>query len=523
MLLLKVALNNWMFEVERVIMYNHILERIKKYACSNRIALKYDGDELSYSELENTTNYIATKIREILKGDRQRAIIIYQKRGIKFVQYMIAVMKCNCYYVPVDSSVPVDRLLYMYSDIGAAMILSDEIEIDNSRECKVYSFDIKEYKLCNYKLEEIREDDLVYVMYTSGTSGNPKGVKIMYSNLINLIKAFEDILYHKFADSVNVGVLASFSFDSSVKQIYCALYYGHKLCIANDLIKNFGRKIHKFHVENKLTVCDVTPAHLRLMAMQKTTQISNVPYFLVGGENLRWEVLHKYVEFTAFFPVFIDVYGPTECCVDVAYKVIEKREFDNNLVGNVPIGKSIANTVLLIRDGKNIITENNVEGELCVRGKQVGAGYVGIESKSFTEIAGEREYRTGDIAYYNDEGDIVVVGRKDRQVKVNGFRIELDEISNHIESFLHVPSIVINYNRESSNVLLAFICEEKFDVDLRKELVEYLKTKIPEYMIPREYLNASKIPVTKNGKIDEKRIVEMYQKHNNMVYREETK
>ena len=225
-------------------MYNLILEKIKENGNGNKIALKYDEDELTYSELENTTNCIATKIQKILKGEKQQPIIIYQKRGIKFIQYMIAVLKCNCYYVPVEDNVPIERVLYMYSDISAAMILSDEIEFDNNREFEVCSFDTKEEMLCNYTMEEISEDDLVYVMYTSGTSGKPKGVKIMYSNLINLIKAFEDILYHKFMESVNVGVMASFSFDSSVKQIYCALYYGHKLCIANNLIKNFGKMLH---------------------------------------------------------------------------------------------------------------------------------------------------------------------------------------------------------------------------------------------------------------------------------------
>ncbi len=134
----------------------------------------------------------------ILSEKSNVPIIIYEPRGIDYIIYIIAVMKCNCYYIPLELNIPIERLQTIYEDVGSKLIISNEIK-----------------------------SDVMYIIYTSGTSGKTKGVKILYKNLYKLVNSYEDILYHKFSEKINVGVMASFSFDASVKQIYASLFFGH--------------------------------------------------------------------------------------------------------------------------------------------------------------------------------------------------------------------------------------------------------------------------------------------------------
>ena len=198
-------------------------------------------------------------------------------------------------------------------------------------------------------------------------------------------------------------------------------------------------------------------------------------------------------------PIVINVYGPTECCVDVSYNIIEGA-LDKE--GSVPIGKPVNNTKLWIvdKDG-NKLKPGDEEGELWIEGEQVGDGYVNIKSKAFIKDAQGKNiiYKTGDLAKYNKNGEICILLRIDRQTKINGYRIELDEISSVIEKYIKAQAYVVI----KDNVLYAFVTKEVDQTELKK----YLKIKFPPYMIPRKIISVGDIPLNYNGKVDEKKLL----------------
>ena len=487
-----------------------ILKQIRNHAFTDKVAMSSNKMAITYKELDSITNNMANQLSRLLDGNRQRPVIIYQKCGIKFIEFILTVHKCNCYYIPLEEGIPVERVRNIVNDINPALILTDSTVDMDIQSCKVIDICYDKSESDCFELNDVMEDDLVYVMYTSGTNGHPKGVKIKYTNLENLVVSFYDVLFHKFDQPVKVGVLASFSFDSSVKQIYNALFYGHELVISDSSTKYFGRKIHDFFLKNNLTLSDITPSHLKIMITQSVATVSQIPYLIVGGEKLRWEILHQYIDFVGYTPDFINVYGPTECCVDVADNYITKEDLENNKSGDVPIGIAIRNTKLLLRnEDESVITQKNVEGELCVSGKQVGAGYVNVESDSFVKKDDVTEYRTGDIGYFDCDNKIVVKGRKDKQVKINGNRVELEEISCLIYEYLKVQCVVIFVKTDKRDKIIAYVASDAVPKEVQDKMMEFLRSRLPSYMIPNSFVYDSKLPLTNNGKIDERYVMNL--------------
>lgn len=462
-------------------MENQILKQIRFHAITNpdAVAIQFLEEKVTYRELEFETNHIAMCLKSYISKHNE-PVVIYQRRGVRFIEYMLGVMKSGCCYIPVESEIPLQRLQYILSDSGSKMLLSDELEKIDIPNCECIS--IERNKLSDYSLENIQEDDLLYIMYTSGTSGVPKGVKIMYSNLINLIDSFWDILYCNLQEKSSIGVLASFSFDASVKQIYNALYFGHKLVISEKKVKFFGRSIHAFHTNYSIDVCDVTPSILEIMIRQRADAPSNTRFLLIGGENLRWETLKKYNDFVGFHPTFINLYGPTECCVDVSYNILDEDMAVHNRDGFVSIGCPVRNTVLRIvdADGKAIEKEN-IPGELLISGEQVGAGYINIKSNSFVLLDGMRTYYSGDIAMHTKEG-IVITGRKDDQVKIHGNRVELNEINEVVEAYWKCNCVTLKWETGNKEKIIVYACKSSSKQD-ENDLIDHLKGILPHYMI----------------------------------------
>lgn len=494
-------------------MVNEIIKKINEYAItkSEALACCFKDKSISYFDFNDNVNRLSAGIAEVIHNEQQAPIIIYHSRGIEFIQYMIAVLKCGCFYVPIEDVVPLERVKYIYDDIKAKLIITDK-DLDLDSHYRIADSRKNTNTIITWRDEmQICSSDLIYTMYTSGTSGNPKGVKIMYSNLLNLLESFGEIIYKRYEGlTVGVGVLASFSFDASVKQIYSALYYGHTLYIADEKDRLFSRKLHNFHIKNNLIICDATPSHIRLMMMQKQKQLSHIPYILVGGEVLRWSVVRKYYDFIKHQDTtMINVYGPTECCVDVSYKVIDYEESRKHVEGVVPIGRPLRNTKFFIVDDMgNEVSMINVKGELVITGKQVGAGYINVESRAFSDGLYGKEYRTGDVAYINDENEVVVEGRKDSQVKVNGYRIELEEIQQIAEKIVQAECVVFCFNEEdyTNKKIALYICKELFSKKDIDELKIRLRSLLPCYMLPSYYFAGKDIPLTQNGKQDKRKL-----------------
>ena len=245
------------------------------------------------------------------------------------------------------------------------------------------------------------------MIFTSGTSGKPKGVLIKYSNLENLIEKFLGRLYCDAYKVLNVGVVASFSFDASVKQMYGALFYGNTLAIAKKEDKMFVKKFNVFVKNNMIDVIDGTPSLYKMYMNQSSQNEWNIKRFVIGGEQLEWNLVNNFYDFVENQPEIVNVYGPTECCVDASFFVINGKN-QNYKNENVPIGKPIKNAMFHIHTDDGRIAQVGEKGELYISGALVGKGYYQSNKDSFYQDEKYGwTYKTGDIAFLRTDCSIV--------------------------------------------------------------------------------------------------------------------
>jgi len=482
-----------------------ILDQIKQNSIhrAEQIAIVCGEDTISYRELHDRIEYLSYIIEQKLPHSNE-AIAIISERSIEFIIGMLAVLNTGNYYIPIEKPIPEDRVNYILTNSRVKIVLSD---CDDCFE-NIININIKTIfensemiSYCSSKKDMTR---IAYAIYTSGTTGKPKGAKIRYESLCNLIKALGTIFGEESQYS-NVAVVASFSFDSSIKQIYGSLYYGRRLIIAQKKDKIIGRKLVSFFERNNVELTDITPSYLEIIMSSK--RIPCVKRYLVGGEKVKSTLVKQFTEYIADYLdiSLFNMYGPTECCVDVA---VHEIDFDNDLKDTyVPVGKALENVELEIYNHSGIVKNNSVQGELYVFGIQVGDGYIEDvkENANFINLNGRKCYKTGDIAFYNENGNIVVLGRQDEQIKIHGNRVELGEIESAINSIIGADKSCVIFD-ENKQKIICFLTQ---NVN-RKDIVAELKNIVPAYMCPQKYIEVQELPITTSGKIDKKGLYDYY-------------
>ena len=380
-------------------------------------------------------------------------------------------------------------------DSNAQLIISDECNVQNIRCMNINC--LKNFS-GDWTINAIRsnKERIAYIMYTSGSTGYPKGVKITYANLMNLIFAFNHIIYNYMPVGTKVAVVASFSFDSSVKQIYCSLFYGMCLIIASTMDKMLGRKLVDFWNKNGIEVTDITPSHIPLIAASK--KISFVKIYLVGGEKLYWNNVRMLKACSSNECKIINLYGPTECCVDASFYEIKNDTLEYE--EDIPIGKALQGTeIILLDEYNNEIVESGVKGELCILGNQVGAGYLNIVSKRFFYRNGERAFKTGDYGFFDRNLCLHIIGRMDGQVKINGNRVELEEVKIALIRVVKSSKVTVLYDISVGGLIGIMDCK----TELRySDIILELRKYIENYKIPKKIYNIPSFPLNENGKLD---------------------
>ena len=479
------------------------------------IAIEYDSISLTYKELDQRSNQLAHYLCSNHGVKEDDPILILMDRSELFLISMLGVWKASGAYVPIDPSLPVDRISYIAKTTNANVIITDESHLSEEVEHFLTSEDVKiiankdvysdfpDSKLSNV----INPDSLSYIIFTSGSTGNPKGAMVEHKGMLNHLYSKLDVLEvdHKCVIAQN----ASQSFDISVWQFVTALLVGGKTIVyAKDVILNpleFAKKLHK----DGVNILEVVPSYLSVLLTQEESgdlpeeTFSNLKYLMVTGETLpssfsnRWLALHQNV------PI-INAYGPTEASDDITHYVITEP-----YEGITPIGTPIRNMSIYILDEEHKLCPKGTKGELCVSGVGVGRGYIGNAektSKVFLEDPfrpGEKMYKTGDLAKYRPNGVIEFLGRNDFQVKINGHRIELEEISAQLEKNDGILQSLVVTQGETDNPYL--VCYYTGDKEFSTSSLEnFLSERLPEYMVPKVYMYLSSFPLTNNGKIDRK-------------------
>lgn len=487
-----------------------LFEDIVKHSPEN-IALIYNDEKFTYQKLNNMANLIATKLTD--KGISNNRVAILCKKSAWMIAGLIGIMKSGNCYIPIDSEYPKNRINYILNDSNcSAIVTSSEYANFYNLENTIVFEDFDNTLACNYKSIATPEN-LAYMIYTSGTTGNPKGVQIKHKNIINTLIWRKD--FYKFDSSYVVLQIPSFSFDSSVEDIFTALISGSTLVIPSVTrmdVNIVAEELQKYNVTHFLVV----PSLYKILLHEKLDFLSSLKIITIAGEKFPTALVKEHFEKLPNVRL-INEYGPTENSVCSTY--YELTTNDNEIL----IGKPINNCKAYVLNKNKELLPIGCKGELYVSGPGVCCGYWNkpdLNKKSFLDNPfgyNYKMYKTGDIVKWDCNGNLAFLGRDDGQIKLHGLRIELEEIEKVILSNKNISDaiVLVKENLSKNQILVAYITsyDDNFDVN---ELHEKLRQKLPFYMIP-SIVKLDKFPLTPNGKIDKNALPMPINKNTNNV------
>lgn len=479
----------------------------------NQIAIVDHNESLRYFELQQNVCQLSNALLKTRKNYKDQPIAICLNRGINAFICILSVLTVGGAYVIIDPSYPAQRVQYIVDDLKPTVFITDQQNIkcispngeDTTQilpdDCKLLLFDPEALKeeACTRPHVNVCPNDLAYIVYTSGSSGAPKGVMVEQANVINFITYHQKLLNIKSSDRVCQQI--SLNFDASVAEYLPILTKGGSLYICDNPTNIEEQKYQQFYKENGITLSGhVTP----LLPFLPCRDDYLLRALWTGGSVLQKELSDKWAENYNL----LNVYGPTETTVYSTSKIY---------TGNIAnIGTPIDNTIAYIVDEKGNLLPHGVKGELCISGLGVARGYWGktkltqekFQKNPFNTTQNtvyDRIYHTGDIAKIQD-GDLIYCGRIDNQVKFHGYRIELEEIESAINGIDGiVASCVIISKINDQEHLVAYCVKEKNITDeksFKKAILGDLKKKLPAPMIPVHYIFIDQFSYTINGKID---------------------
>ncbi|MCB7155874.1 amino acid adenylation domain-containing protein [Bacillus stercoris] len=485
-------------------------------------AIVYEDVSFTYGEADELSDRIAAFLtKEGVCHEEPVGLMVH--RSAEMVIGILGILKAGCAYLPIDVNMPSERMDYMLTNSGSRFVITNKGYGTSAENQK--SLCIEEMMKFEGAAEHGRlpsPENLAYVLYTSGTTGKPKGVMVEHRQVINLVYGIDSLHFQPFSqEHLRIGMLASHIFDASVQTIFPAVLLGHTLYIAPDHARMDGKQLWSFYEENRIHISDATPSHLRLMikaAEKEPHHIDELKLIMAGGEMLPPQLVQQYLQtFRAGKPVMTNNYGPTECAVQSAAFTIP--ESWNEPV--VPIGRPMPNEQIYILDHCGQPVPIGVYGELCIAGDGVARGYIRqpeLTAEKFTEpqhIPAGKLYHTGDLARWRSDGFIEFFGRYDDQVKIRGFRIELNEIRKALLDYREPGQIVhdaviIPVQKESDDpFLLAYLISDQ-KLKTRK-MRGFLGEKLPGYMIPRRFIRVDSFPMNLSGKLDLKALPDPFE------------
>lgn len=474
----------------------------------SRLAIFFEGEGLSYAELDARSNQLANYLQN--QGIKPGNLVgLLLDRSLDIIVGILGVLKAGAAYMPIDPSLPEQRVRYMLHQSRTSIILSESNYIERYT-AYLPIVDVSDENIWNDSTNSIdvglTMDDSAYCIFTSGSSGKPKGVIMSHQSVLNLVKGLEHTVYFNYKQGLNVSLLASYAFDASVQQIFGSLLLGHSLFPADDLSRKDGSAMLDFFNEHQIDVSDGTPTHLRILlnSLEGDECLSSLKGWILAGEFLDKNLVSQFYD---RFGTKIDIYnfyGPTETCVDSTYYKIDPSQL--NLHKTLPIGRPLPNERVYITNDLGNMVPIGVIGELCIAGLGLGRCYVGNEAMTSERFVAnwvgdeDRVYRTGDLVRWLPDGNLEFYGRLDDQVKLRGHRIELLEIEHHLHSVDGITqSVVLLKRRQDDDFLVAYYeGPQKLAI---KEIREQLSENLPDYMLPTFFVWMKKLPVNLSGKI----------------------
>ena len=478
------------------------------------IAVLYEGQSLTYAELNARANQLARYLREEGIGPDQ-LVGICMDRSLEMVVGLLGILKAGGAYVPLDPSYPTERLRYMLEDSAPRVILIQEALRGRLLEtrAKVVALDRDWNQIAGQNTNNLNAASLglhcrhlAYVIYTSGSTGQPKGAMNEHRGVVNRLLWMQD--QYRLNDRDRVLQKTPFSFDVSVWEFFWALLSGARLIVARPEGHKDPVYLRKLIEETGVTTLHFVPSMLqRFLDGYRSGGCPSLQHIVCSGEELPVLLQRQCLECLPRVNLS-NLYGPTEAAVDVT--AWECRPEDQNL--RVPIGRPISNVQLYVLDSNKSPVPIGVVGEIYIAGVAVGRGYLNrpeLTAERFVEDGFStdpraRMYRTGDLGRWKADGSIEYLGRNDHQVKIRGFRIELGEIEAQLAKHAQVKEVAVLAREDvpGDRRLVAYVTLRCSDRPTVVALREYLKSVLPEHMVPNAFVVLDNLPLSPNGKLD---------------------
>lgn len=473
------------------------------------IALKCGVEAFSYAELNQRAEQLANYLRQLGVGP-EVPVGICIERSPEMIVGILGVLKAGGAYVPMDPTYPEERLAFMLHDSQAPVLLTQaKLRVssagNNTRVVKLDA-DWKEIAAApQRKPEEIEPGDLAYIIYTSGSTGEPKGVEVTHGNLSHSNSARLD--FYGDTDGTYL-LLSSIGFDSSVATIFHALCSGGTLVLLPAELNIEARQIAELILREKVSSALCVPSlYHDVLNTVSPDMLKSLRRVILAGEASTAPLIQRHFQVLPEVELFNE-YGPTEGSVwSTVYNF--GRELPKESA--VPIGRPISNTRAYVLDRNLQLLPPGVAGELFIAGDGLARGYRNkpeltrekFLADPFKENPGERMYRTGDVVRYNTNGDLQFLGRVDEQIKFRGLRIELGEIETVLSAHPDIREAVVTVQEDSQKprLIAHIVVNEKYATSAA-ELRAFVKSRLPNYMVPSGFVFAQKLPRTPNGKID---------------------
>ena len=477
-----------------------------------RIAVTDEWGESTFSGLKSAALAIGTG----LLGDDTclRPVIVYLPKSIAALACYMGAMYSGDPYVPVDVNIPVKRLQSIIDDLGPGHLITNHelapslSDID-FKDVRLHLYDDliaipADEAACMKRVASVIDTDPIYIMYTSGSTGAPKGVTIPHRGIIDYSEWLEETF--DFDEGTVLGNQAAFFFDNSTLDIFTMFRTGAKMVIIPEVLYRFPSKLPDYIAETGINTIFWVPTVMMSVANSGVLDNCSMPQLkkvLFCGEPMPNRQLNQW---RRAFPdlLYANLYGPTEITDVCSYYIVDREFADTDIL---PIGIACQNmrVVILKEDGTK--AGNNEIGELCVIGTGLSLGYWNkpeLTRRVFTQnpLTGffdERLYHTGDLGYWQDDGNIIILGRLDSQIKLRGNRIELGDIETAARSMAAIENACAIFDTEKQEIVL--FAESAQELRLRTVNME-LKKLIPSYMLPGRLVRMREFPLTPNGKID---------------------
>ncbi|MFY0568156.1 non-ribosomal peptide synthase/polyketide synthase [Archangium lansingense] len=487
----------------------HSLFEAQAARTPDTVAVQFEDSHLTYRQLDARANQLAHHLRDLgLTPGTPVAMCV--ERSLNMVISTLAILKAGCAYVPLDPSYPRERLEFMLQDVRAPLLLTQRHLAERlpSGHARLVLLD-SDAHLVSQQSEAspgvtVSSDALAYVMYTSGSTGLPKGVCIPHRGVVRLVMGSR---FADFGPGEVMLQLAPISFDAATFELWGSLLHGGKLVVFSPHTPSF-EELGAALLTHGITTLWLTAALFDQMASTQLGALSRVRQVLAGGDVLSPERVKARLTQGG---LLINGYGPTESTTFATTHALTSVE---QVGHSVSIGRPISNTQVYVLDERQQPVPPGIPGELYIGGDGLGWGYLNrpeLTAEKFVPnplalVPGERLYRTGDKVRWLANGTLEFLGRLDSQVKLRGFRIELGEIESVLDKHPGVRQsvVVAREDRPGDKRLVAYVVASTEQVPATSELRSFLKERLPEYMVPSAFVALEQMPITANGKVDRK-------------------